>query len=262
MTRHEIDIAGVRLSWLQSGHGVPLVLLHAFPFSAGMWAPQHGAVPPGWQLVTPDLRGFGEASGPPATTVDDHADDVLALLRHLGIERAVIGGLSMGGYIALALYRRAAQRFRGLVLADTRAEADTGQARANRVTLQQTARDGGPAAVADAMLPKLLGPAARASDVLLRARALIVANRTEGIVDALEALKTRPDSTPTLSTITCPTLIIVGAEDEPTPVSAAEALHRGIAQSTLSIVPESGHLTSLEQARAFNAALQAFLETV
>lgn len=263
MTRHHVEIAGRRLSWLESGTGAPLVLLHAFPLSAEMWAPLHATPLAGWRLITPDLRGFGEASGPPATSVDDHADDVLALLRSLGIERAVIGGLSMGGYIVLAIYRRAEQRVRALVLADTRAEADTEQARANRLLMQQTARDGGAAAVADAMLPKLLGPAARADHAIAdRVRSLIAASRVPAIVDALDALKTRPDSTALLPTIACPTLIIVGADDELTPIPAAETLQRGIARSTLSIVPASGHLANLEQPAAFRSALQAFLATL
>lgn len=263
MTRHHLEIAGRRLSWLESGAGAPLVLLHAFPLSADMWAPLHAAPLDGWRLITPDLRNLGEASGPPATSMDDHADDVLALMRALGIERAVVGGLSMGGYITFALHRRASQRIRALVLADTRAEADTEQARANRLTMQQTARESGPPAIADAMLPKLLGPSARTSaDLPARVRALIQANGAPAIIDAIEALKTRPDSTPTLATIGCPTLILVGADDELTPPAAAETMQRGIAGSTLQVIPASGHLANLEQPEAFRAALQAFLATL
>jgi pimeloyl-ACP methyl ester carboxylesterase len=263
MTRRETDIAGRHLAWIQTGSGAPLLLLHAFPLSADMWAPQHAAVPPGWLLVTPDLRGFGRSSGPPATSVDDHADDVLALMRHLGIERAVIGGLSIGGYIAFALYRRAAQRFRGLVLADTRAEADTEQARAARGGMQQAARDGGAAVIADTMIAKLLGPSARAAgDLPALVRSLIVANGAEAIVHALDALKTRPDSTPTLGTISCPALVIVGADDELTPVAVAEGLQQSITRATLAVVPSSGHLSNLEHPEAFNQALRAFLLTV
>jgi 3-oxoadipate enol-lactonase len=263
MIRRAIEVAGRRLSWLQSGEGSPLVLLHAFPLNAEMWQPQHDNVANGWQLITPDLRGFGESTGPPATSLDDHADDILALFRHLGIERAAIGGLSMGGYIAFALHRRAAQRFRALVLADTRAEADTEEARTNRVKLQQTAREGGPAAVADAMIPKLLGQASSANpQIVERVRALVLAARTEGIVDALDALKTRPDSTPTLQTIGCPTLILVGADDGLTPVAASETMQRAMPRAILAIVPESGHLSNLEQPRAFDTALNAFLASV
>lgn len=263
MTRHTIEVAGRTLSWLESGAGLPIVLLHAFPLNAEMWEPQHAAGLPGWRLITPDLRGFGRSSGPPATSVDDHVDDVLALLRNLGIERAVVGGLSMGGYITFAIYRRAEPRVRALVLADTRAEADTEQARANRLAMQETARDRGAAAVAETMAPKLLGPAARsAPDVEARVRSLILTARPAAIIDAVEVLKTRPDSTATLATITCPTLLIVGADDELTPVSAAETMQRGIAGSTLTVIPSSGHLSNLEQPDAFHQALQSFLATL
>jgi 3-oxoadipate enol-lactonase len=263
MSLHQVDIAGRRLVWREAGDGSPMVLLHAFPLSGEMWAPQLDTPPTGWRVLAPDLRGFGAASGSPATSVDDHVDDVLALMRHLGIERAVIGGLSMGGYVAFALHRRAAQRFRGLVLADTRADADTEQARANRVAMQQTARECGAAAIADTMIPKLLGPASRASDVLpSRLRAIIVGNRVEGIIDGVEALKTRPDSTPTLASITCPTLVVVGADDELTPVAMSVTMHRAIAGSRLAIVPAAGHVSNLEQPSAFNAALQTFLDAI
>jgi 3-oxoadipate enol-lactonase len=260
VTRHTTEVAGRKLSWLQSGEGSPLVLLHAFPLSAEMWAPQHANVPSGWQLITPDLRGFGFSSGPPATSVDDHADDVLALLRHLGLERVVIGGLSMGGYVTFALLRRAAQRVRGLVLAATRVEPDSDDARATRVEMQQMARARGASAIAEAMVPKLLGPSAVAGgEIPGRVRALIVANQAEGIIDALEALKTRPDSAPTLARVQCPALVIVGADDQLTPVSASETIARGISQARLTVIPESGHLSSLEAPRAFDAALHAFL---
>ena len=207
MTRHTVEIGGSRLSWLQSGQGHPLVLLHGFPLHAEMWQDLHDTTPHGWQLVTPDLRNFGGSSGRPALSVDDHADDVLALLRHLGHEQAVIGGLSMGGYVTLAIHRKAPQRCRALILADTRAEPDSPEARAGRVTAQMTAREKGPVAVLEGMLPKLLGPTASAAGVIgPRLRGLADANRAEGVVDALEALKTRPDSVPALGRITCPTL--------------------------------------------------------
>src|SRR5262245_56863973 len=103
MTQETAELGGRQVSWLQSGQGEPVVLLHAFPLHAGMFADQHAGVPHGWRLVTPDLRNFGRSSGPRAASVDDHADDVLALMRHLGIERAVVGGVSMGGYVTLAL---------------------------------------------------------------------------------------------------------------------------------------------------------------
>jgi 3-oxoadipate enol-lactonase len=261
MTRHTVDLAGRHLSFLQSGEGYALILLHAFPLTAEMWAPQHESVPHGCQLITPDLRGLGQSRGPAATSVDDHAEDVLALMRHLGLERAIIGGLSLGGYITLALHRKASHHFAGLVLADTRAEADTPEARASREEMQRTTRERGASAVAAAMIPKLLGPSALASAAIPdRVRTLITANSTEGIVDALEALKTRPDSSSSLAAINRPTLIIVGRDDGLTPVAMSESMHAVIPRSTLHVIPDAGHLSSLEQPQAFNKALWDFCE--
>ena len=253
-------MSGRRLCWLQSGHGAPIVLLHAFPLHAGMWQSQHDAVPHGWQLITPDLRGLGESSGPSALSVADHADDVLALMRHLGLESAVIGGLSLGGDVAFAVDRAAPQRFRAMVLANTRSEADTDEARANRVKMQQTARRQGPPAIADAMLPKLLGPAARNNQFIAdRVRNMILDNDACGIIDALDALQSRPDSTPQLSRIGCPTLVMVGADDELTPPALSERMHAGVRGSTLAVIPDAGHLSNLENPACFNKALWAFV---
>ena len=245
------------------GRGSRSVLLHAFPLHAGMFAAQHEAVPHGWMLVTPDLRNLGHSSGPPATSVDDHADDVLALMRHLGIERAVVGGVSMGGYVTFALLRKAPQRCRALVLADTRAEADSEEARAGRVTMRETARRHGLSAVADAMIPKLLGTTSLASTALpSRVRELILSNAVGGVVDALDALRTRPDSTALLSTISAPAVVLVGEEDAVTPLPMAEAMRSRLANATLAVVPRGGHLANLEQSDAFNDALWAFLRAL
>jgi pimeloyl-ACP methyl ester carboxylesterase len=225
-----------------------------------MWDALHATTPHGWTLITPDLRNFGESRGTPAVSVDDHAGDVLALLRHLGCEDAVIGGLSMGGYITLAVHRIAPQRCRALVLADTKAEPDTEDGKANRVRLQAAARERGPDAVLQAMLPKLIGPTAQAAgQVRTRLETIVRGNRAEGLVDGLEALKTRPDAQPGLAAITCPTLVMVGADDALTPPSAAEALRDGIAGAQLVVIPDAGHLSSLEQPVAFALALWGFL---
>jgi 3-oxoadipate enol-lactonase len=259
MTRQHAEIAGRRTAWLQAGQGRPLVLLHAFPVNADMWQPQLDAIPHGWMVVAPDLPGLGEFRGARATSIDDHADAVLALLRHLGIEQGAIGGLSMGGYVTFALYRKAPQRFTSMILADTRADADTPEVRAGRETVQAAVRAGGPAAAAGAMLPKLLGP--RDADPVLapRVREMILRNDAQGIIDALEALKTRPDSTPMLPQIACPTLVIVGDEDAVTPVSVAESMARQIPNATSRVIAGAAHLSSLEQPQAFNRALWTFL---
>jgi 3-oxoadipate enol-lactonase len=259
-TRHTVEMGGQTISWLQSGRGRTIILLHGFPLHAGMWETLHATTPHGWTLITPDLRNFGESHGTPALSVDDHANDVLALLRHLGCEDAVIGGLSMGGYIALAVHRLAPQRCRALVLADTRAEPDTEDARANRARLQATGRERGPDAVLQAMLPKLVGPAAHAAGAVPeQLKAIAGANTAEGVVDGLEALKTRPDARPGLAAIACPTLVIVGADDALTPPSTAEALRDGIAGAQLVVLPDAGHMSNLEQPVPFALALWSFL---
>ena len=259
-TRHTVEVGGQTISWNQSGRGRTLILLHGFPLHAGMWDALHATTPHGWRLITPDLRNLGESSGPPALSVDDHASDVLALLRHLGCEDAFVGGLSMGGYVTLALHRMAPGRCRGLILADTKAEPDTDEQKASRVTLQAAARERGPGAVLDAMLPKLLAPSAQAAGTVPgRLRELVAGNRAEGVVDALEALKTRPDARPGLAAITCPTLIVVGADDALTPPSAAEALRDGIAGSSLVVIPDAGHMSNMEQPVAFALAVWSFL---
>ena len=239
-----------------------LVLLHAFPLGARMWEPQRALAGRGWRIVMPQFRGFDCTTSdvPEAATVEDYARDVADLLETLAIDRAVIGGLSMGGYVALELFRRVPHLFGGLVLADTRAEADTPEGRANRVRLIELAAHG-PAAIADEMIPKLLGPTTRRSapSVEARVRALIVANQASAIQAALRAMMTRPDSTPLLPSIDVPTLIVVGEEDALTPPPLSATMAEVIRQAELVHLPEAGHLSSLEQPQPFNAALANFL---
>src|SRR5690349_1145830 len=147
-----IDTARGRMGWLEAGEGWPVILLHGFALRAEMWRPQLASVPEGWRLLAPDLRGFG--AGPPldrAVTMDEYAQDVLALMDALEIERAVLGGLSMGGYIVFALVRLAAARATGLVLADTRPQPDTPAGREARVQMRELAAREGAAAVAREM---------------------------------------------------------------------------------------------------------------
>ena len=239
-----------------------LVLLHAFPLNARMWEPQLTLAVHGWRVIMPHLRGFdGGTSDPPASTVDDYAGDVIDLLDALHVKNAVIGGLSMGGYVAFSILRRAPRYVRGLILADTRSQADTPEGAAGRTRMLQLLAEKGPSAVVDEMIPKLLGASTRTSRPELgdRVRALGLSNPPEAIAGAIRALMTRPDSSPLLSTIRCPTLIVVGEEDTLTPPALSEEMHRATAGSELVVVPGAGHLSSLEQPDAFNSALAAFL---
>jgi 3-oxoadipate enol-lactonase len=228
-----------------------------------MWEPQLALAERGWRVIAPQFRGFdGGDHDPPASSVDDFAGDVIDLLDALHIHEAVIGGLSMGGYVALAMFRHAHRYFRGLVLADTRAEADTLEGVEGRKRMLALVREKGPSAVADEMVPKLLGATTRATrpDLVERVRALALANAADAIAGAVTALMTRPDSTPLLSSIHCPTLIIVGDEDVVTPPPLSDTLHKGIAGSELSVIPRSGHLSSIERSDVFNDTLARFLD--
>ena len=252
--------------YLESGAGHPLVLLHPFPLNAEAWQPQLDRVPTGWRWLAPDLRGFGgtSASDAPARTMDDHARDVLAFMDALRVERAAIAGLSMGGYIAFALFRLAPARIEALVLADTRPQPDSADARKGREALLQLLHTKGVGAVADEMLPKLLGETTKRERpaVAAHVRALIDAAPPAAIDAAIHALMARPDSTPDLARIQCPTLIIVGEEDAIAPPTDATAMQAAIDGSRLEQLPRAGHLSNLEAPDEFTKVLSAFLATL
>lgn len=239
-----------------------LVLIHGFPLSARMWDPQLALAEQGWRVIVPYLRGFDEgADGRAATSMDDFAGDVIDLLDSLHIEQAVIGGVSMGGYVTFALLRNAAAYFQGLLLADTRPQADTPEGIQGRERMIALVRAQGPTAVADEMLPKLLGESTHRSqpELVDEVRAMILSNGTETIAAALTAMKTRPDSTALLHTIKVPTLIVVGEEDTLTPPPLSVDMHKAIAGSELVRIPAAGHMPNLEQPAKFNDALSDFL---
>lgn len=227
-----------------------------------MWEPQLTLAAGGWRVLAPHVRGADRgAADPGPVSMDDYAADIVDLLDSLHIPEAVLCGLSMGGYAALAVMRQAPRYVQGLILADTRAEPDTSDAMTGRRRMQAMAREKGPAAVADEMLPKLLGETTKATrpEIAARVRSLVLANSGEAIASMLEALMSRPDSTPTLATIRCPTLVLVGEEDTVTPRPLSESLRSHIAGAELVVLPQAGHLSSLEATDAFNDAVATFL---
>jgi 3-oxoadipate enol-lactonase len=243
------------------GSGLPLVFVHAFPLNRTMWAPQVSAMVERCRCVSVDLRGFGESAVRPPYTMDQYADDIALLLDHLRIGRAVVAGCSMGGYVAFALWRRYPRLVRALVLADTKATADTDEIRERRRQLIEVARTQGSTGVANLQIASLIGKTAREKqpDTYDAVHRMIAQAPAEGIVGGLEAMMQRPDSTATLSTITVPTLIVVGDEDVPTPVKDARAMHERIAGSQLEVIAGAGHLASLERPAAFNHLLTEFV---
>ena len=243
------------------GRGLPVVLLHAFPLNRTMWEPQIAALFGECRCIAPDLRGFGDSPRSGPYSMDRYADDVVALLDALQIDRAVVGGLSMGGYIALALWRRHRNRIRALVLADTRSGADNDEGKQKRGELIALAQSEGSSAVADRQVTGLLGKSTREKqpELVDRIRSIMAGESPDGIVGALEAMRNRPDSTPLLAGIDVPTLIVVGDEDVLTPPKEARVMHAAIRGSRLEVIPGAGHLSNLERPAAFNAALSDFV---
>jgi 3-oxoadipate enol-lactonase len=255
-------IAGTELAYAVTGKGPAVVFLHAFPLGFFMWEAQAAALEATHTVVRFDDRGFGRTPvGDGLLTMERIADDAAALMDHLGISQAVVAGCSMGGYATLAFARRYPDRLKGLVLQDTKASADTDEARRNRAALSDKVRKEGAAAVAEAFLPKLLGKTTQSEEPALveRIREAILRTPPQGIIDALAGLAARADSTPSLREIRVPTLVICGEEDVITPVADSEVLHRGIAGSRLTVLAKAGHLSNLEKPAAYNEALAAFL---
>ena len=265
---HGTAVSGRPIRWLEAGppdSTQALVWLHAFPLSAEMWRPQLERPPEGWRVIAPDLAGFGGSSDHPGqASIDDFAQDLDELARHLGLRHFVLGGLSMGGYATFAFLRLAPGRVRGVVLADTKSGADTPAARDGRQKMLDLVNARGVGAVADEMVPKLLGGTTLRADqpLVQRVRQLIEANSADGVSRAIQRLRDRPDSTPLLSRLTVPALIVVGEEDGITPISDARAMAGAIADATLTTLPRAGHLSNLENPAAFDAALRSWLATI
>lgn len=245
-----------------AGAGTPLLLLHAFPLDHSMWRAQ-APLAEHVRLIVPDQRGFGASPGPGPESVADLAADAVALLDALHVSRAVVCGVSMGGYVAQHVAARHPDRVAALVLADTRLEADTPEGRAARVDLAAKVGRLGQAIVADAMVPRLLAPAPPATPerAALEAalRDTIRAQPVATIQAVLAALGDRPDMREAMRHVHAPTLLVVGAEDAITPPECLEAAERIMPAARLFVVPGAGHLVPLEAPAVFNAAVLGFL---
>jgi len=251
------------MSYEDSNDRVPVLWLHGFPLNNLLWDFQIDGLADVARLITPDLRGHGltEPSEPPYT-MQMFADDCVRLLDHLDIDGpVVIAGLSMGGYIALEFSRRYPERVAGLILAATRAGADSAEGRVSRDKAAGVAVAQGVEPIVADMLPKLLAPATYQGqpDLVAFVRDMMLATSTDGVVGALAAMRDRSDSTPYLADISVPTLVIHGAEDQLIPTTEAQAMHEAIPQSELVLVPAAGHLPNLEQPDVFNDAVHEFL---
>ena len=249
-----------------TGSGRPVVLLHAFPLSSAMWLAQREALAPTCRVVTPDQRGFGGSPlGDDEPSLDACADDVAALLDTLGLDRVVLGGLSMGGYVVMAFQRRHPERVAALVLADTKAGADPPQARDNRERIATAVtEDPSSTVLVDEVLPTLLGPTTVAERPLVtgRVKGLVQAAPASAVAWAQRAMAGRPDSFDTLRVVDVPTLVIVGEEDALSPPDDARAMADAVTGARLVILPRAGHLSALECPEEFNAAVLEFLASL
>lgn len=249
------------IAYVDAGSGAPVLFVHGFPHDHTLWAPQLAAFAGTARCLAVDLRGFGQSSVAGPYSMDQYADDMACVLDAAGVARAVVVGLSMGGYVALALWRRHPQRVQGLALVSTRASADDETTRARRRTLMDTARRAGSAAVATQQIPGALARRTieRRPELVSGVLAMQASAPVAGVVGALEAMMARPDSNGDLAGITVPTIVVAGQDDALIRPSTARAMHAAIPGSRLGLLEGAGHLCNLERAAAFNQLLAEFL---
>ncbi|HEX2419259.1 MAG TPA: alpha/beta hydrolase [Micromonosporaceae bacterium] len=258
----------MEIAYIRVGSGVPLVLLHAFPFSSEMWAAQRGGLSREADVITVDQRGFGDSAGPDAfagTSPDLNvvAGDLAELLDRLALRDVVLGGLSMGGYVAMAFLRRHAERVRGLILANTKASADSPDAAANRLRIADAVEQAGHAELLAAELgPKLVSAESKRRDpeLMRRVESMLRAAPPDAVAWAQRAMAARPDSFDVLRALEIPVLVVAGEQDALMPGAEAGAMVSAARTGELVVVPEAGHLTALETPREFNTAVSGFLK--
>jgi 3-oxoadipate enol-lactonase len=258
-----LTVNGVALDVEVRGEGPAVLFIHGYPLDRSIWTHQLAALD-GWCGIAPDLRGMGRSDAPDlGYSMETYAADLAALLDRIGVEEVVLVGHSMGGYIAFEFLRRWRDRVRGLVLVDTRAEPDTPDGKKARDAAAATAREQGAEAIAEAMLPKMLGAStlAGAPATVERVRSLMAATPVPGIAGALGAMRDRPDSTPMLPSLAgIPTLVLVGDEDEAIPPAQSRAMADAIPGASLVVIRSAGHLPTLERPVETSDALLAFLQ--
>ena len=254
----KVRIADRELAYECYGNGTPLVLVHAFPLDGRMWEATAKALDGRCRVIAPDMPGFGESTlGGRDRSIADMADDLALLLDWLGLDRAAVGGLSMGGYVSLAFAARHPARLERLILADTRAAADSETVRAGRADALALVAKGGVAALVERQLAALLSPGASES---VREQVRNLGKQTPaGVSAGLRALRDRPDRQAELANIRCPTLVVVGKEDKISPPAEMAGIASAISGAHLVEIAGAGHLSNLESPEAFVAAFANFL---
>ena len=258
-----VNLNGVNFAYDDQGQGSPVLLIHGFPLSRKLWLSQTDYLSQFFRIISIDLRGHGETQSVPGPySMDMLAEDCHALMNHLHITQPVVlCGLSMGGYIALAFYRKFPSQVAGLILAATRANADSPETRENRDQAIRLANQQGSMAIAESMLPKMFASNTHDANpsLITNVRDIMAHTSVAGITGALHGMKNRPDSYSMLQSIQVPTLIIHGAADQLIPLSVAQGMSAAIPGAILCIIPRTGHLLNLEQPELFNQAVRNFL---
>jgi pimeloyl-ACP methyl ester carboxylesterase len=259
---------GTRIHYLDVGAGDPaVVLLHAYPLSSAMWAPQLPSLSAAHRVIAPDLKGFGASDAPNylgAYTMEGYVSELIGLLEHLNLDRVVLVGLSLGGYVAFNLLRARPDLVGGLVLADTKPGADTPEAFRKRNDQQALVARGSSATLVKLLLPTLVGTTTLVgrSELVELLRQMMMATSPGGFRGALEAMKFRTDASDLLPDIKVPTLVLVGEEDSVSPPDSVREWQEKIPGSRLVVLPHAGHLSNLEAPDAFSAAVVEFLESL
>jgi pimeloyl-ACP methyl ester carboxylesterase len=253
-----------RLSYTESGRGLPVVLLHGFPLNAAIWHKQQLDLGDRFRVITPDLRGHGRSPVPKdGYEMESMAGDILAMLDSMRIQQAMILGHSMGGYVTLAAWRLAPERFAALGLIASHAAADTPAGKEGRRKLAEKVAAEGSQPVADAMLPKLFGKDSTPPEIVVeQVRQMIMNSPRAGLIGAINGMANRADSTDLLKGMKIPMLIVAGADDQIIPRDKVEAIAKAVKGSKLTIIEKAGHMPMLEQPDATTAAIREFLNTV
>ncbi len=257
----------MKLAYFEKGNpdNLPLILIHAFPLNRQMWRNQLQDLSSISYVLAPDLPGFGESLNLQGDIhIHAYADAIIEFMDHFPLSKAVLAGCSMGGYILFDLWRRYPERIAGLILADTRSEADSPEAKEKRLNTIAQVQEEGTAPLAESMVPNLLSDSTimNNDDIVKEVRDMILSTSPQAVTHALHALAGRPDSTDTLYSITVPTLIIVGEDDGITPPEIAQSMQKNIPKAQLAIIPNAGHLSPLENPKEVNSRMQDFLVAI
>jgi 3-oxoadipate enol-lactonase len=261
----ELKIKGINVKVFGEENQKSIIFIHAFPFCNRMWDPQTEALEKEFKVITYDLRSFGYSNLDYNLTIDSHVDDLFAVIESLNLDKPVICGLSMGGYITLRALERGQNKFKAAVLCDTRSEADANEGKIKRAEQIAQIKAGGIQDFITAFINGVLSEKTRKGNESKKniegfLREVINWQTPEGICTALMTLSARSDTTPFLDKISLPVLIMAGEDDKLTPPELSKSMHAKVKNSQLHIIPEAGHMSNIENSEEFNNKLIQFLK--